>query len=450
MDNKVSRVATFPPPPDARVKGHSPLGTYRPGELKGIVRINQDKCVGCDTCKGHCPADAIKGGLGVAHSVDIMRCINCGQCLVNCPFGAIEQMSFVDEVAKKLSDPEVTVVALIAPAVRVAIAEEFGAPPGTLTVGRLHNALKKLGFKIYETNLAADQTIMEEGFEFIAKVRYWLLGERDEELKEIAHHPLPHFTSCCPGWIRYAEIYYPQLLPHISGAKSPQQMAGASAKTWAALNIWNVDPRKVYTVGIMPCTAKIFEASRPEFKSAWEFLKEKGSIPEDTPPFPDVDAVLTTRDLATLFKMKGINPLELPEKEKEEEPGEIYTGAATIFGNSGGVMEAALRTTYYVLSGKKPPNWNIYGVRGHTTGLKEMEIPIPLKSGETIRIRVAVVNGIKNHLDKIVEDVIKGTSPYHFIEVMNCPGGCINGGGQPINPMGTSWIDPLLPLRLKA
>ncbi|WP_024788990.1 [Fe-Fe] hydrogenase large subunit C-terminal domain-containing protein [Lebetimonas sp. JH292] len=444
---KTAKVKTFSPTEKNYV--NIATGTYRAGELKGIIKINSQSCVGCDTCRHVCPADAINGAIGVAHSIDEMKCIACGQCLINCPFGAIEQLSFVEEVMKNLENKEKTVVAVIAPAVRVAIAEEFGAPPGTLTVGKLHNALKKAGFKIYENNLAADQTIMEEGSEFIAKVKYWLLGERSEELNKMANHPLPHFTSCCPGWVRYAEIYYPGLIPHISGTKSPMQIAGPSAKTWAALDIWKVDPRNVYTVGIMPCTAKIFEASRPEFKSSWKFLKEKGYIPEDTPPFPDTDVVLTTRDLATLLKMKGINPLELPEKENETET-EIYTGAGTIFGNSGGVMEAALRTVYYILSEKEPPKWDFYAVRGHTDGLREAEIPITLKSGKTIVVKAAVVNGIKNHLDKIVKDVIKGTSPYHIIEVMNCPGGCIDGGGQPVNPMGTSWIDPLLPLRLNA
>ncbi len=448
MTNQVSKVETFSPPPRSQVKDYSTYGTYRENEIRGIIRVNQNKCAGCDTCRKNCPTGAMKGEIGIAHNINIMECINCGQCLVNCPFGAIEQMSFVDEVEKKLSNTETTVTAVLAPAVRVAIAEEFGAPPGTLTVGRLHNALKKLGFKIYENNLGADQTIMEEGYEFIAKAKYWLLGERSEELKEMANHPFPHFTSCCPGWVRYAEIFYPQLIPHLSGSKSPQQMAGASAKTWAALDVWKIDPRKIYTVGIMPCTAKIFEASRPEFKSAWQFLKTKGIIPENTPAFQDIDTILTTRDLATLLKRKGINPLELPEIEKKEET-EIYTGAATIFGNSGGVMEAALRTVYYVLSGKEPPSWDIYGVRGHTDGLKETKISIPLKNGKTLKIKIAVVNGIKNHFNKIVKDIISGTSPYHFIEVMNCPGGCINGGGQPVNPMGTSWIDPLLPLKFK-
>jgi ferredoxin hydrogenase large subunit len=290
---------------------------------------------------------------------------------------------------------------------------------------------------------------MEEGTEFINKVRYWILGERSEELEEMAKHPFPHFTSCCPAWVRYVEIFYPQLIPHLSGSKSPQGMAGPSVKTWAALDIWKIDPRNVYTVGIMPCTAKIFEASRPELRSAWKYLTQNNIIPKNTPEFPDMDAVLTTRDLARLFKKKGINPLEMPIKE-EKDVTEIYTGAATIFGDSGGVLEAALRTVYYVLSGKEPPSWDFYSVRGHTDGLKESEISIPMKNGKELKIRVAVVNGINNHFDKIARDVIEGKSPYHFIEVMNCPGGCVNGGGQPVNPMGTSWIDPLLPLKLNA
>ncbi len=443
----VNKVATFSP----SEKTFSGGGTFLPGEVKGIIRINPNKCVGCDTCRNHCPAHAIKGSLGVTHHIEEDLCLSCGQCLVNCPFGAIEQLSFLDEVLKRLKDPDYTVVAIIAPAVRVALAEEFGAPPGTLTVHRMHAAFKKAGFRIYENNLAADQTIMEEGYEFIAKVKYWLLGERTPELEKFAKHPLPHFTSCCPAWIRYAELYWPEILPHISGAKSPQQMAGATVKTWVALKLWNIDPRKIYTVGIMPCTAKIYEASRPEFKSAFHWLKEKGYLPEDTPPFPDVDAVLTTRDAAELFRRLNINPLSA-SPEKETDITEVYTGGATIFGNSGGVTEAALRTAYCVLSGKEPASWNIEAVRGYTTGIRTAKITIPLKAlgGKEVDFNICVVNGIHNHIEPILRDVVTGKSPFHFIEVMNCPGGCINGGGQPVNPMGTSWIDPLLPLPLKA
>ena len=467
----VMRVRTFKESdvPNARAGG----GTYRAGELRGIIRINPNHCVGCDTCTKVCPAGAIEGELGVTHRINVDRCVNCGQCLINCPFGAIEQMSFVDEVMQKLKDKDTLVVAIIAPAVRVAIAEEFGEPPGTLTVGRLHHALKKAGFAIYENNFAADQTILEEGTELIGRIAYWLLGLKELEvevwgkkiklnLEHFEHKPLPQFTSCCPAWVRYVEVYYPKAIPLLSSCKSPQQMAGATAKTYGALNVWKHDPRKVYTVGIMPCTAKIFEASRPEFCHAWKWLKEKGHIPEDTPKFPDVDAVLTTRDLAELFRRLDINPLKFKEDEQPKD-FEWYSGGATIFGTSGGVMEAAVRFAYHVLSGKEPPAespaWDFEEVRGYTRAIAKATIPIPLRpefrkliGEDTFELRVCVVNGIGtegSHLKPIIEDAVAGRSKFHFIEVMCCPGGCLNGGGQPVNPMGTSWFDPLLPLPLQ-
>ncbi|WP_334111034.1 [Fe-Fe] hydrogenase large subunit C-terminal domain-containing protein, partial [Thermodesulfitimonas autotrophica] len=219
----VAKVRTFAEPPEARAGG----GSYRTGELKGIIRINPRHCVGCDTCRQVCPAGAISGEIGITHRIEIDRCINCGQCLTNCPFGAIEQMAFVEEVLRKLGDKETLTVAIIAPAVRVAIAEEFGAPPGTLTVGRLHKALKEAGFVIYENNFAADQTILEEGTELLGRIAYWLLGLKEFEievwgkkikvgLEHFKHKPLPQFTSCCPAWVRYAELYYPKVLPHVS------------------------------------------------------------------------------------------------------------------------------------------------------------------------------------------------------------------------------------------
>lgn len=430
------------------------VGTYRAGELRGIIRINEETCVGCDTCRGVCPAEAIKGSIGEKHTIDVDRCINCGQCLVNCPFGAIEQMSFVEKVMEKLKDKKTKVVAIVAPAVRVSIAEEFGAEPGTLTVGRLWAALEKAGFLIYENNFAADQTILEEGAELLAKIAAHarlkelpidLWGKKITlKIDEFAHKPLPQFTSCCPAWVRYAEIYYPKILPHLSSAKSPQQMAGATAKTYGA-KVWKVDPEDIFTVGVMPCTAKIFEASRPEFDSAGRFLKKSG--------MRDVDAVLTTRDLAELLRQLDIDPMKMPgEVKRKPELFKYYSGGATIFGVSGGVMEAAVRFAFHVLSGQSPeamsPKWDFEGVRGFTKPVVSATIPLPLRpeyqklfGTKELEIKVCVVNGIGpngGHLKPIIEDVLAGKSPYHFIEVMACPGGCINGGGQPVHSLELS------------
>ncbi|MCZ6134973.1 [Fe-Fe] hydrogenase large subunit C-terminal domain-containing protein [Campylobacter ureolyticus] len=447
----VSSIKTFAPPVDARGGGVEFEGTYRKGELRGIIKINQDNCTGCDTCSAFCPTDAIMGTLGVAHAIEDNSCVACGQCLINCPFGAIEQMSFVDEVIKKLDDPKSFVVAHPSPAVRVALAEEFGAEPGSVTINKMYNAFKKAGFHMYDVNFAADHTILEEGTEFIKKVKYWLLGERSKDLEHVSHHPFPHFTSCCPAWVRNAEIFHPELIPHISGAKSPIQMGGPIAKTWGAKFIWKVDPRDVFMVPITPCTAKIFEASRPEFNSAWKYLIKNNEIPSDTPSFPDIDVVLTARDIATLLKKKGINPLEMSD-EYEDEVMNVYSGGGTIFGNSGGVMEAALRTSYFILSGMELKNPDLIPVRGYDKDLVEATIPVPLKDydGKIIEIKVAVVNGASKNINKIAKELVSNQNKYHFIEVMNCPGGCVNGGGQPVRTMGTSWLHPLLPLPIRA
>ncbi len=442
------KIKTFVPPSDAR-SGH--CGTHRKGELVGIIKINQDNCVGCDSCRSFCPTDAIDGSLGIAHKIKNNACVSCGQCLINCPFGAIEQMSFVDEILKKLEDKKSFVVAHPSPAVRVSIAEEFGGKPGDLTINKLYAAFEKAGFHLYDVNCAADQTIIEEGTEFVKKVEYHILGKRGEKYNHVAHHPFPHFTSCCPAWVKNAETFHTELLPHLSGAKSPIQMGGPVAKAWASEFVWKKDPRDVYIVAVTPCTAKIFEASRPEFNSAYKFLKENGKIPEDTPSFPDIDAVITVREIADIFRKKGINPLELEEKENHDIMN-VYTGAGTIFGNSGGVMEAALRTAYAVLSGKELTNPDITPVRGYEKDITEATIPIPLKDydGKIINIKVAVVNGASKNINKIAKMLIDDKNKYHFIEVMNCPGGCINGGGQPVRTMGTSWLHPLLPLPLRA
>ena len=244
-------VNTFTPPPNAHGEnGPEYVGNLRRGELRGVIKINKDNCVGCDTCRKVCPVHAISGGLGVVHSIREDACLSCGQCLIACPFNAIEQMSFVDEVMKMLDDPKKLVVAHPSPAVRVSVGEEFGAKAGELVTEQFVNALEKAGFTTYDVNQTADQTIMEEGFEFINKIRYWVLGERGPELEEAAKHPFPHFTSCCPAWVKNVETFHPGLLPHLSTAKSPIQMGGPIAKTWAAEYVWKKDPRDIYVVAV--------------------------------------------------------------------------------------------------------------------------------------------------------------------------------------------------------
>ncbi|AIH04675.1 [Fe-Fe] hydrogenase large subunit C-terminal domain-containing protein [Thermodesulfobacterium commune] len=450
----VSKVRTF-----KSEKGLSQdAGTYRRGELRGIIRINEEVCVGCDTCRGVCPADAIEGSVGEKHKINLDKCVVCGQCLINCPFDAVEQMSFVEDVLPKLKDKQTKVVAIVAPAVRVAIAEEFGAKPGTLALGRLWVALKKAGFEIYDNNFAADQTILEEGTELLARIAahaglkelpvYLWDKKLVLEVEEYKHKPLPQFTSCCPAWVRYVELYYPDLIPYLSTCKSPQQMAGATAKTYGAKDVWKVAVEKVYTVGVMPCTAKIFEAFRPEFNSAGKYHKNES--------IRDVDAVLTTRDLAEIFRRLNIDFMSLPE-ERDPKNFMWYSGGATIFGVSGGVMEAAIRFAFHVLSGKEPSptasEWEFHDVRGLTNPVVRATVTIPLRpeyqkvfNDKVIRLKVCVVNGIGHngaHLKPVVEEVLRGKSPYQFIEVMTCPGGCINGGGQPKQAMSIGFIQKI-------
>jgi ferredoxin hydrogenase large subunit len=379
---------------------------------------------------------------GAAHRIDRDRCISCGQCLINCPFGVpYETVDAVEEVRAKLEDKRFTVVAIIAPAVRVAVGEAFGLPVGSLVTGKMYGAMRKAGFVIIDNNFAADLTIMEEGTEFIQRARHALFGEKAEHGGEIG--PLPQFTSCCPAWVRFVETAYPSLIPHLSSAKSPQQMAGAVAKTYGAERVFQVAPEFIHTVGIMPCTAKKFEASRPEFRSAYDFMKEKGGVSTDR-PYPDVDTVLTTRDLARLLKRMKIDLAA----EGNAEGGTLfaeYSGAGTIFGNTGGVMEAALRTAYVVLTGKSLAKLEFEEVRG-LKGVKSASIQLrDVKYDKDVTLRVAVVHDIRANIRPVVEDVLAGRSPYHFIEVMNCPGGCINGGGQPICDAGSSWIGRILP-----
>ncbi|MEN6389498.1 MAG: [FeFe] hydrogenase, group A [Syntrophomonas sp.] len=376
----------------------------------GVIKV-EGTCKACDHCTSVCPTGAIHGLLGQKHAIEFKKCLNCGQCLVNCPFGRIKEASMMEQVKAAMKDPNKYVVVQEAPAVRVALGEPFGLPVGTNVKGKMHAALRKLGFKqVYDTEFTADLTIMEEGTELINRVFNAVGAVKDEHAG-----PLPQFTSCCPAWIRYAEINYPKILPYLSSAKSPQQMFGAVAKTYAAQKL-GVDPAKMYVVSVMPCTAKKYECERPEFISSGH---------------KDVDAVITTRELADWIKEAGIDFVNLKDEEADKLIGSS-TGAATIFGVTGGVMEAALRTAYEILSGQTLPAVEFKSVRGRAP-VREASVDIPIKAlgGKPLTVNVAIVTGTK-YVGTVIEDVLAGRSPYHFIEVMNCPGGCINGGGQPI------------------
>lgn len=415
--------------------------TYQRGEIPGVIAIRSSGCKGCDACKRYCPTGAITGSFGATHAIDADLCLSCGQCLINCPFDAIsETHDAVDEVIGRLRNNEISVVGIIAPAVRVAIGEEFGMKMGSLVTGKLYGSMKKAGFEILDNNFAADLTIMEEGSELISRTRHAVFGEKRPHGEPIG--PLPQFTSCCPAWVRYVETQCPALIPHLSSAKSPQQMAGTVAKTYGT-KAWNKPASRIYTVGIMPCTAKKYEASRPEFVNAYEYNKKQGL--ETGNVYPDVDVVLTTRDLARLFKKMNINLA----KEADYTPDALFTeysGAGTIFGNTGGVMEAAVRTAYAVLTGEELANVEFHPVRG-LKGVKSASVTLKdTKYDKEVTINLAVIHDMARNIKPIVDQVLAGTSPYHFIEVMNCPAGCINGGGQPIDKSGSSWVEAIRPL----
>ncbi|MGK9368993.1 NADH-dependent [FeFe] hydrogenase, group A6 [Melioribacter sp. Ez-97] len=328
--------------------------------------------------------------------LNVSDCILCGQCILVCPTAALRERSHAKEVVNALNDKKKFTVVQVAPAVRATLGEEYNLPIGTNVTGKIITGLRRLGFdKVFDTNFGADLTIIEEATELINRLSKGGVT--------------PMFTSCCPGWIKFAEQNYPHLLEHLSTCKSPHEMEGAIIKSYYAKKM-GLNPEDIFVVSIMPCTVKKFEASRPELS------EEK---------MPDVDAVLTTRELVRLFKVAGIDFNDLPDDEFDNPLGES-TGAAAIFGTSGGVMEAALRTAYFKLSGKELENVDLTNVRGFD-GVKEFSVDI---NGTTVN--VAVVNGIGN-VRGILEQIEKGESKYHFIEVMACPGGCINGGGQPIH-----------------
>ncbi|MGI6684546.1 MAG: NADH-dependent [FeFe] hydrogenase, group A6 [Bacillota bacterium] len=322
-------------------------------------------------------------------------CIQCGQCVLVCPTGALHEKENIDEVWAALGNPKKHVVVQTAPAIRVEISEEFGEEPGKVSTGKLVAALRRLGFdKVFDTDFTADLTIMEEGNEFLKRLQQ---GKN-----------LPLMTSCSPGWINFIETFYPELLPNLSTCKSPQQMFGALAKTFYAQKA-GINPKDIVSVSIMPCVAKKFEAQRPE-------MNDSGCR--------DVDYVLTTRELARMIKQAGISFDRLSE-ENYDDPLGISTGAGLIFGATGGVMEAALRTVYEIVTGEKLEDINFRHVRG-LDGVKEAIIQV----GST-QVKVAVAHGISN-ARVLMEKVKSGAADYHFIEIMCCPGGCIGGGGQPI------------------
>jgi len=339
-------------------------------------------------------------------------CVQCGQCAAVCPVGAISERDHIADVWAALDDPSKHVVVQTAPAIRAALGECFDLPPGTLVTGKMVTALRRLGFDaVFDTNFAADLTIVEEGTELLMRLKKALV-----EKQPVA---LPQFTSCSPGWIKFCEHFYPELLPNLSTTKSPQQMFGAVAKTYYARRLGK-RPEDILVVSVMPCTAKKFEAQRPEMNSSG---------------VRDVDYVLTTRELGRMIKEAGVDFVSLPDDQMDAPLG-LSTGAADIFANTGGVMEAALRTVHEIVTGRPLPfaNLHVQPIVG-LAGVKEAAIQITGARGEWsflegVTLRVAVAHGLGN-ARRVVEHIKNGSGTYHFVEVMACPGGCIGGGGQP-------------------
>ncbi len=391
-------------------------------DLSPSIRRDATKCIYCRRCEMMCNEVQTVGALSAINrgfssvvmpafdqSLQDSECTFCGQCVAVCPVGALTELDHTNRLIKDLADPDKTVIVQTAPAVRAALGEEFGLPAGTSVTGKMVAALRKLGFaKVFDTDFAADLTIMEEGTELLGRLGAFLNGDKSVKL--------PIITSCCPGWVNFFEKQFPDLLDMPSSARSPQQMFGSIAKTYWAEKM-GIKRENLIVVSVMPCLAKKFECERDEFKTNGD---------------PDVNYSISTRELAALIKQTNINFMQLEDEDFDAPLGES-TGAAVIFGATGGVMEAALRTAYEIHTGKTLDNVNFEGVRG-IENLKEATIDV-----DGFELKVAVAHGLGN-ARKLMNEIRAGKSKYHAIEIMACPGGCIGGGGQPLHHGDSSLL----------